>query len=208
MNEDYFSSGYLAKQYDQMAQSYNDDRHLFNNKSQLIKLGELVKEGDRVLDVGCGSGIPVAKYFADLGCETIGFDLSKEMILLARENVPEGEFFQADLQVVEFPPSTFDLVVSFYCIFHIEKKRQGEVFQKFYEYLKHDKCAYFTLAGEKYTNKKEFQGTMKFGKHVLPYAHFSEEQYREMLTKTGFDILSMKDLTIGGETMLWALVRR
>ncbi len=208
MNKKYFSSGYLAKQYDLMAESYNDNRHLYDNSSQLEKLGELVEKGDRVLDVGCGSGIPVGKYFVDCGCELIGFDLAGEMIRLARKNVPGGEFSQDDVLTIDLPSGTYDMVVSFYCIFHIEKSRQGEVFRKFHRTVKPGGYAYFTLAGEKYTKKKEFQGTMRFGDTLLPYAHFSEGQYREMLTGVGFDILSMKDLTIGGETMLWVLARK
>lgn len=208
MQEDYFSAEYLAKQYDKMAESYNDSRHLYDNSLQLEELDELVDPGNKVLDVGCGSGIPVAKYFVEHGCEVIGFDVSKEMIRLAMRNVPRGDFFQADVLAIELPSNTYNLVVSFYCVFHIEKSRQEEVFQKFYEALIPGGYSYFTLAGEKYTNEKEFQGTKRFGDCLLPYAHFSEEKYREILTSTGFTIISMEELTIGGETLLWVLVSK
>lgn len=204
-DENYFSSEYIERTYDQMAESYNDNRHLYDNSAQLEELGKLVDKGEKVLDAGCGSGIPVGKYFVDRGCELAGFDLSEKMIELARKNVPAGDFFQADLLSIELQSDTYDMVASFYCVFHIEKSRQGEVFRKFHRTLKPGGYTYFTLAGEKYTKKKEFQGTMRFGDTLLPYAHFSEEQYREMLTEIGFDVLSMKDLTIGGETMLWVL---
>lgn len=207
-NERYFSSEYIARTYDQMVESYNDNRHLFNNSSQLEELGELVDKGEKVLDVGCGSGMPAGKYFVGHGCELTGFDLSEKMIELARKNVPAGDFFKADILTIDLPLETYDMVISFYCIFHIEKSRQGEVFRKFHRTLKPGGYTYFTLAGEKYTKKKEFQGTMRFGDSLLPYAHFSEEQYRDMLTDIGFNVLSMKDLTIGGETMLWVLARR
>jgi len=208
MNEKYFSSEYIARTYDQMAESYNDNRHLFNNASQLEELGKLVEKGDSVLDVGCGSGIPAGKYFVGHGCELTGFDLSEKMIELARKNVPAGDFFKADILTVDLPAETYDMVISFYCVFHIEKVHQEDVFRKFYRTVKTGGYSYFTLAGDKYTGRREFQGTMRFGDHLLPYAHFSEEQYREMLTGVGFDILSMKDLTIGGETMLWVLARK
>lgn len=206
--EDYFSTRYLEKQYDLMAQSYNDNRHLFDNSSQLEELGKLVDKGDRVLDVGCGSGIPAARYFVDLGCEVIGIDISGEMIRLAEENVPGGKFLKADILGAEYPPDHFDLIISFYCLFHIRKKDQGKVFEEFFDFLKPGGYSYFTLASEGYTKKAHFEGTVKFGDHLLPYAHFTEEQYREMLKDADFDILSMKNLTIGGETMLWVLVRK
>ena len=205
MDEKYFSSEYIERMYDQMAESYNDNRHLFDNSSQLEELGKLVSNGEKVLDVGCGSGIPAGKYFVGHGCELTGFDLSEVMIELARKNVPEGDFFKADILTVDLPSETYDMVISFYCVFHIEKIYQEDVFRKFYRTLKPGGYSYFTLAGDKYTGKREFEGTMRFGDHLLPYAHFSEDQYREMLTDIGFDIPSMKDLAIGGETMLWVL---
>lgn len=208
MGKDYFSTEYIGKQYDLMAAEYNDNRHLFDNSRQLDMLRGLVKEGGKVLDVGCGSGIPVAKYFVDREMDVVGFDLSKKMIVLAEENVPKGKFFQADVLTIDLPPSDYDLVVSFYCIFHIRKDRQEEVFGKFFETMKPGSCSYFTLACEQYTCREEFEGTKKFGKHVLPYAHFSEPHYREMLEVIGFKVVSMEHLEIGGETMLWVLVQK
>ncbi|MDY6796769.1 MAG: methyltransferase domain-containing protein [Actinomycetota bacterium] len=205
---DHFSPSYLEEQYDSMAQSYNDHRHLFDNSAQLAELGKLVGKEDRVLDAGCGSGIPVAKYFVERGCEVVGVDISGEMIKLARKNVPGAEFHKADILKLDYPEGDFDLIASFYCIFHIRKSSQNRVFTDFHRSLKPGGYAYFTLACEGYTGEKEYEGPMKFGDHILPYAHFSEEEYRRMISGDGFDVLSMQDLTIGGETMLWVLVRK
>jgi SAM-dependent methyltransferase len=208
MMQDYFSPKYIEKQYDEMAQSYNDHRHLFDNSSQLEELGKLVSKGDKVLDAGCGSGIPAAEYFVELGCEVVGVDISGKMIELAEINVPGGEFYKADLLDIEYPRDHFDMIISFYCIFHIKKKLQGKVFKEFYDLLKLGDYSYFTLAGKGYTKKASYEGVIKFGDHLLPYAHFTEEEYRQMLTDENFDIISMQNLTIGGETMLWVLVRK
>ncbi len=206
--KDYFSTAYLEKQYDLMAQNYNDDRHLFDNSSQLERLGGLVNKGARVLDAGCGSGIPAAAYFVALGCEVIGVDISRKMIELAEKNVPGGEFIQGDLLDIHYPPGHFDLIISFYCLFHIRKKLQNRAFVEFFDLLKPGGHAYFTLAGEGYTKKPHFEGTIKFGEYLLPYAHFTPQQYHDMLEDDGFKILSMENLTIGGETMLWVMVGR
>jgi ubiquinone/menaquinone biosynthesis C-methylase UbiE len=208
MMEDYFSPKYIEKQYDEMAQSYNDNRHLFDNSSQLEELGKLVSKGDKVLDAGCGSGIPAAKYFVELGCEVVGVDISGKMIELAESNVPGGEFYKADLLDIEYPRDHFDMIISFYTLFHIRKNMQGKAFNEFYDLLKPGGYSYFTLAGEGYTKKASFEGAIKFGDHLLPYAHFTGGEYRHMLTDDDFDILSMNNLTIGGETMLWVLVRK
>ncbi|MFI7009024.1 class I SAM-dependent DNA methyltransferase [Streptomyces sp. NPDC050145] len=53
--------------------------------------------GARVLDVGCGTGVPTARQLVDAGHTVVGVDLSAGMLELARKHVPEAEFRQADL---------------------------------------------------------------------------------------------------------------
>ncbi|MFD4988590.1 class I SAM-dependent DNA methyltransferase [Streptomyces sp. NPDC058374] len=51
----------------------------------------------RVLDVGCGTGLPTAGQLADAGHRVTGVDLSAGMLELARANVPGAEFHHRDL---------------------------------------------------------------------------------------------------------------
>ncbi|MEU9206496.1 class I SAM-dependent methyltransferase [Streptomyces sp. NPDC048415] len=53
--------------------------------------------GARVLDLGCGTGVPTARQLADAGFEVVGVDLSGGMVKLAREYVPGATFHQLDL---------------------------------------------------------------------------------------------------------------
>jgi SAM-dependent methyltransferase len=53
--------------------------------------------GSRVLDLGCGTGVPTARQLADAGFEVVGVDLSGGMVKLAREYVPGATFHQLDL---------------------------------------------------------------------------------------------------------------
>ena len=46
--------------------------------------------GARVLDVGCGTGIPTARQLVAAGWEVTGIDISPVMLDLARRNVPEA----------------------------------------------------------------------------------------------------------------------
>src|SRR5580658_2924023 len=52
----------------------------------------------RVLDLGCGSGSPVAKYMAEHGLHVTGVDASPTLISLCRERVPDHEWLLADMR--------------------------------------------------------------------------------------------------------------
>ena len=66
--------------------------------------------GERVLDLGCGTGHLTARI-ADTGAEVVGIDSSSEMIDEACETYPEYEFLRADARDVSFT-EPFDAVFS------------------------------------------------------------------------------------------------
>ncbi|MHB8275643.1 MAG: class I SAM-dependent methyltransferase [Dermatophilaceae bacterium] len=76
--------------------------------------------GGDVLDLGCGNGIPTAKWLSDNGFRVIGVDLSDTMVERARELVPGATFLRGDVTDVDFDQSTFDAVVSFYALTHLQ----------------------------------------------------------------------------------------
>ena len=77
-----------------------------------------------VLDVGCGTGVPVARALTAAGHRVTGVDISEVQIERARELVPQAEFIRADATTVAFPPQTFDAVVSLYALIHIPLDEQ------------------------------------------------------------------------------------
>ena len=70
------------------------------------------------LDTGCGTGRHTA-YLASLGHDVIGVDTSPEMLALAREKVPDGEFHEADLHEVPLVDDSVDLVVCAIVLPHV-----------------------------------------------------------------------------------------
>jgi SAM-dependent methyltransferase len=76
------------------------------------------------LDAGCGTGRHTA-YLASLGHKVIGVDTSPEMLGLARERVPEGEFYEADLQDVPLSDDSVDVVVCAIALSHVADLAQA-----------------------------------------------------------------------------------
>jgi len=86
-------------------------------RPHLINPG-LLREGDRVLDIGCGTGRSTIEAAQAVGGgSALGVDLSGPMIAHARERadaegVANVEFVHADAQIHSFEPSSVDVVIS------------------------------------------------------------------------------------------------
>ncbi|AJF68510.1 class I SAM-dependent methyltransferase [Streptomyces vietnamensis] len=70
--------------------------------------------GARVLDVGSGTGRPVADLLVRAGCEVTGIDVSGEMVALAGAQVPGARFEQCDVRAFDAPEGHFDAVCAFF----------------------------------------------------------------------------------------------
>ncbi len=85
----------------------------------LSELRERIRAGGAVLDLGCGSGLPVARDLTAAGYRVTGVDISPVQIRRARELVPEARFIRGDVAAVGFSPASFDAVVSFFALIHL-----------------------------------------------------------------------------------------
>jgi SAM-dependent methyltransferase len=74
----------------------------------------------RVLELGCGPGVPVARMLSRRFA-VVGVDISQQMVRLARLNAPRAVLLQADMASVAFRPASFDGVVAFYSLIHVPR---------------------------------------------------------------------------------------
>jgi SAM-dependent methyltransferase len=100
---------------------------VFPHKEGQVRAVELLLErlpaGARVLDLGCGTGLPTARQLVDGGCEVTGVDISVEMLAQARGNVPEATFVQRDIVDVDGATGRFDAVVAFFSLLMLPRAR-------------------------------------------------------------------------------------
>ena len=80
-----------------------------------------IPRGTDVLELGCGAGVPMTATLAR-GRRVTGVDISETQIALARANVPEATFLQADLTALDCPAASVDAVVAFYSLTHVPRR--------------------------------------------------------------------------------------
>ncbi|MBD3189310.1 MAG: methyltransferase domain-containing protein, partial [Candidatus Heimdallarchaeota archaeon] len=134
--------------YDKIAIKYLKNRH--ENLPEMKLLLQFIKripEEGKVLDVGCGAGVPFTQHLAEK-FEVIGIDISKKQISLARQLVPNATFFQKDMKNLAFPDNSFDGILSYYAIFHVPRKDHLQIFYNFYRMLKKNGSVLLCLSTE------------------------------------------------------------
>jgi SAM-dependent methyltransferase len=84
------------------------------------ELASRLREGARLLELGCGSGPPETKRLAQRFTLT-GVDISPRQVERARAAIPEAEFLCADFTDLELPARSFGAVASFYAFNHVPR---------------------------------------------------------------------------------------
>jgi SAM-dependent methyltransferase len=181
----------VASGYDRCAQAYAAARAL-EPGAELALLRAHLPPPARILDVGCGAGLPVTAALARMGT-VIGVDISEAQIALARANVPEARFIHGDIMSQTFDAASFDAIVACYSLFHLPRDEQRVFLNKVLGWLRPGGCIFATLphsdhAG--YTEDDFFGVTMYWSQHEPAW-------YHDQFLKLGFEILHFGELGHG-----------
>ena len=183
--------------YNRIAEDYYTHRNLSKFNNELEEFASLLPENAHVLDLGCGAGIPTAKFLTEKGIKVTGIDLSETMLNLARKNVPSAKFIKMDMNELKFNEKIFDGIVSVYALFHIPKERHFEIFKKAFEILKPGGILMIN------TGVSESEGTSRFFGVPMFWSNFSPKITLNLVKKARFSILSEGVLERGGEYQYW-----
>ena len=174
-------------------------------RAWIERFADVLGPGATVLDVGCGSGEPIARYLADRGHCVTGIDSSPEMIALFRTNLPNaaGEAaYVADMRSLSLG-RRFDGLIAWNSFFHLAPDDQRLMFPIFRDHAKPGAPLLFTsgpAAGEAI-------GALEG--EPLYHASLAPEEYRLLLGRAGFDVLAhvSEDPDCGGHTVWLARAR-
>ena len=171
--------------YNRVAAAYLDKRMFHSAGSELLtRLLDQLPANARILDAGCGAGIPVTAHLAERSLVT-GVDFSVEQLRLAKGLVESAEFVCQDLSELGFAENTFDAICSYYAIIHIPRSLHAQVFAEFHKLLVPGGLALLCLGAKDL--EEDFEGNY-FGTQMY-WSHYDEAANRRMLRKAGFEEL-------------------
>ena len=155
-----------------------------------------------MLDLGCGSGEPIARYLIEQGRKVTGIDASPGLIELCRRRFPGHEWHVADMSELD-PGRRFDGVIAWHSLIHLPPDDQAGMFAVFVRSLRPGGVLMFTSGSDRGEILGDWRG------EALYHGSLSLAGYRGELEAAGFDVLRhvSGDPDCGGATV-WLARRR
>ena len=194
----------VRRGYDAVSVRYDQEYHgATKYQTWLSQLRDALPPSGTVLDLGCGSGLPVSLNLAQAGFEVTGVDISDVQISRARELVPQANFIRADATEVEFASESFDAVVSFYALIHIPVLEQPPLLTKVASWLRPGGLFVATTGQHAWTGAEE--NWLGAGA-AMWWSHADASAYRTWITDRGLTIEREEFVPEGhaGHAFFWA----
>lgn len=172
----------MHSSYDSIAGEWHAHRRQFGEKKYVDSLLGRLKPGVEILDLGCGTGQPVAEYLVRNNFRVVGVDQSANMLAIARRVVPEAELIHADMCEMNLTGG-FAAAICWDSMFHVGRTRHQGIFGKLSNLLA---PGGWLLLSAGATGHEGFTSEM-FG-HEFFYSGYEPEETLRLLRLVGFEI--------------------
>jgi SAM-dependent methyltransferase len=194
----------VRRGYDALSARYDEwsDGHT-KYRAWLSELRERIPAGAAVLDLGCGSGMPVARDLTAAGYRVTGVDISDVQIRRASELVPQANFVRADVTAIDFAPASFDAVVALYVLIHLPLEDQPPLLCRIASWLRPGGLFLATTGFQAWTGIDE---NWLGGGTPMWWSHADAATYRSWITQAGLSIEreEFAPEADGGHALFWA----
>lgn len=130
------------------------------------ELAGLLPADARVLDLGCGAGIPATRELTGHGLKVLGVDFSVVQLGRARRLVPSASLAQADMTGLHLRSASLDAVVSFYALIHVPLADQQVLFPRVRSWLRPGGYFLATVGASRWTGTGRYLGAPMFWDHA------------------------------------------
>jgi SAM-dependent methyltransferase len=170
-------------------------------KPWLDQFQALLPSSGATLDLGCGSAVPMAAYLIGLGHPVTGVDSSKAMIDACGKRFPEQEWIVGDMRQLALRRA-FSGILAWDSFFHLGYDDQRRMFPVFRAHAAPSAALMFT------SGPVHGEAIGEFGGEPLYHASLDAAEYRSLLDRNGFRVVShvVEDPDCGGHT-IWLAQR-
>lgn len=187
----------IIRHYQKHAHAWDADRQkVWNDKVWHERFAKMLPPPASVLELGCGSGWPVARYLTERGLAVTGIDSSPPMIDLCRQRLPDQEWIVGDMRAAALERS-FDGILAWDSFFHLDFDAQRRMFPIFAVHARLGTILMFNAGPRHGEAIGEYRGDPLF------HASLDLSEYQELLELNGFEIVRhvANDPEAGGRTV-------
>jgi 2-polyprenyl-3-methyl-5-hydroxy-6-metoxy-1,4-benzoquinol methylase len=188
----------IIEHYERHAKDWDSDRRNspWNDRLWHDRFISALGSGATILDLGCGSGEPVARHMADQGFHITGVDSSPTMISLCRRRLPAHDWLVADMRRLSLG-RRFDGLLAWDSFFHLAHDDQRQMFAIFANHALPGAMLMFN------TGPSHGEGIGDYWGDVLYHASLAPSEYEGLLDRVGFDLIErvINDRRAGGRTV-------
>jgi SAM-dependent methyltransferase len=188
--------------YERHAREWDADRnrHIspWNDKTWHDRFIAALPAGAAVLDLGCGSGAPVATYMAARGFHVTGVDSSSALISLCCQRLPDHEWLVGDMRSLHLR-RRFDGLLAWDSLFHLTYDDQRRMFDVFCRHAASCAVLMFNSGPDHGEAVGEYRGD------PLYHASLSPGEYTALLASIGFQVVAhaVEDWQTAGGRTVW-----
>jgi len=151
-------------------------------RSYLSDMAVRLRPAARVLDLGCGAGEPIARFFIGHGFDLTGVDAAPAMIAICKERFPHATWVEADMRGLVLP-LRFNAIVAWDSFFHLTRDEQRAMFPVFQKHVAPGGLLLFTSGPRDGEAVGDLYGDPLF------HASLDPLEYLTLLRTCGFQVL-------------------
>jgi len=117
--------------YNRIAQQWSTARSAFfgREREYLDTVLSAAPIGAVILDLGCGTGCPMAEYIVSQGRRVLGVDASEAMLAIARQRLPGEQWVLSPIEAYE-PPVEYHGALFWDSLFHLPRTEHEPIVRK------------------------------------------------------------------------------
>jgi SAM-dependent methyltransferase len=155
----------------------------FFEKPWLDRFLALIPAGGDILDIGCGGGQPIARYFIEQGFGVTGVDSSPSLVGICQVRFPAHTWVTADMRVLDLGRA-FEGLIAWNSFFHLSPEDQRAMFPIFRRHAAPGAALMFTSGRSHGDNVGSWQG------EPLYHGSLDGDEYRALLAENSFEIVA------------------